>query len=326
MPAFLRQHDLSELVVLLNRKMGVYAPGHSSDAVPSFIRLQPGDIPELSLQRTLLPPKKYLIHPHETLLQFSPDFGYRMPDEIADPSVLLGIHPCDLASIAYLDKLLLEEHADKLYAQRRSNLTLIGISCEPDQYCSCKETASSLPAQCDVFLHAVEDGWIITTHSERGSEIVNFIKPLLQSIDLQPPPDRRRFFAQPQEQRHEPEWLHPAWEGMGEKCLGCGACSVVCPTCSCFDVKEHGGLDDATITRVRSWDNCLLASHSRVAGNFSFQKNRRERFQYRYRHKYLGFGKLRGTISCTGCGRCRAFCPVKLDLRLLERELRGKSI
>ena len=77
--------------------------------------------------------------------------------------------------------------------------------------------------------------------------------------------------------------------------------------------------------RLREWDNCLFQSHGEVAGA-NFRETRLERLRYRFLHKYCGFSPLQGVVSCVGCGRCKAACPVDIDLReLIEPGLAGKG-
>lgn len=109
----------------------------------------------------------------------------------------------------------------------------------------------------------------------------------------------------------------PLWEEFARRCLSCGACSVCCPTCHCFDAREMAELGSECSDRLREWDNCLFRSHGEIAGGQNFRPSRIERFHYRYQHKYLGFGPTRGIMSCVGCGRCREVCPVEIDLLAL---------
>ena len=324
---FIASHNLEPLLERLRRYAELHGPVRGDDGVVRFAPLTSGTLPDLSALRTLLPPKKYLLHPRETILNYTAAAGYQVPAEGVRPLILFGLHPCDLAGINYLDRVFLGDDPDPLYAARRSALTLIGISCTPDQFCSCHLATSPLEALSDLFLNSVESGFVVTSGSPRGEELLDGIKDILEERDSVVPEDARRFFsgAVSEHLLPEPDATLPEWQELAAHCLGCGACALCCPTCYCFDVLEFGGLDGCSAVRVRQWDNCLLKSHAEVAGGMSFRKERAERFRYRYRHKYCGFGPLHGIPSCVGCGRCRVVCPAGLDLRPLAARLEGRA-
>jgi sulfhydrogenase subunit beta (sulfur reductase) len=324
MAAFIAHDKLEALLTALRRYGAVHAPIRG-DGVVRFAPLTPGLLPDLSAVRTLLPPKKYLLHPQETILNYTADAGYQLPEDEVRPLILFGLHPCDLAGINYLDQVFLGDDPDPLYAARRSSVTLIGISCTPDEFCSCHQGTSSLEAASDLFLHPVDNGFAVTVASPRGDDILKGVKEIIEERDICIPEDSRRSFNHDSLEQVHPELdaTLSEWQELADGCLGCGACSVCCPTCYCFDVLESGGLDGCSAERVRRWDNCLLKSHALVAGGINFRKDRAERFRYRYRHKYRGFGPLQGIPACVGCGRCRAACPAALDLRPLAERLEG---
>ena len=320
---FIADHNLEALLERLRRYGELHAPVRGDDGVVRFAALSPGITPDLTALRTLLPPKKYLLHPRETILSYTAEAGYQLPAEVIPPLVLLGLHACDLAGVNYLDQIFLDDEPDPHYAARRAAMTLIGVSCTPDEFCSCHLSISPLKAFSDLFLHSLDGGFAVTSGSLRGDELLEGIKGLFEEIDFDITADNRCFFGQSISGHLHPELdtTLPEWQEFSDRCLGCGACSLCCPTCYCFDVLEFSGLDGCSASRIRQWDNCLFKSHAQVVSGTSFRKDRAERFRYRYRHKYRGFGALQGIPGCVGCGRCRVVCPTCIDLRPLAERL-----
>jgi sulfhydrogenase subunit beta (sulfur reductase) len=301
----------------------IHGPVMTEDGVLVLGRIEsPADL-ILEYQRTLIPPKKYLLPPRETFLSYSPEKGYQQPSPGEHKIILFGLHPCDLAGIAYLDKVFAEDDVDSLYARRRSNLILAGLSCTADENCFCGDLETGGRSRYDLYLHRGEDGFQVAAGSPTGRQIISDLSDLLREHEPLPhspqtsgPGTGIRTAAA----RGETFPNSPLWDDFAGRCLSCGACSLCCPTCYCFDVREYGGLDGNMAERRREWDNCLFMEHGAVAGGFNFRPGRTERFFYRYQHKYLGFGPVRGIVSCVGCGRCREVCPVRIDLLDLFKE------
>lgn len=301
----------------------VHGPVLTDDNVPAFRPLGPGVDLLLDYSRTLIPPKKYLLPPRDAVLSFAPDKGYSQPAVVVPETILVGLHPCDLQGIAYLDKVFLGEGIASPYHARRTALTLIGLSCEPDEYCFCGDLSAAEAHGCDLFMRRSPGGFHLRSNTPKGKAILDRMAPILAEGEPVPAVSVTCGMGAAIRQasaRGETFEKSTLWDEFAGRCLSCGACSLCCPTCYCFDIREYGALDGETSTRLREWDNCLFKEHGEVAGGFNFRKSRQERFHYRYQHKYLGFGPTRGIMSCVGCGRCRAVCPVGIDLLELFKE------
>ncbi|QWV95251.1 4Fe-4S dicluster domain-containing protein [Geomonas oryzisoli] len=307
---FLKKSRLNQFLETLRIFGELHGPTVSESGVYCFSPLHEPAQLQLDYRRTQIPPKKYLLPFREEILHYASG-TYREGHSGAGDLVLFGVHSCDLEGIAYLDRVFLADPADPGYSTRRSHLTLVGTSCEPDDFCFCPEGRES--SSCDLFLAASQDGFHLSSHSARGAALLSGAAHLLTKG---PPPPRRPSGTcltpqDPQLRFSE----NPLWHKFASTCVSCGACSVCCPTCYCFDVREYASLSGGAL-RIREWDNCLFASHGEVAGA-NFRPDRLERLRYRFLHKYCGFTPLQGVNSCVGCGRCKEVCPVDIDLREL---------
>jgi ferredoxin len=274
-----------------------------------------GDLSRESLP--LLPAKKVVLPPQETLWTLTGEVY--LPPETPRPVALLGVFSCDLFALDYLDRAFAD---DSLYRSRRAPLFLVGTSCVPGEGCFCP-TSSASPS-FDLFV----DNGRVWAGSTRGKELLLTFGGLLgTSAETEPPKPshgERRFPS-----AGDLAWLHresaadPLWSETARRCLSCGACSAVCPTCACFDVVDTVAGDE--VLRRRQWDNCFFHSHALVAGGHNFRPTQKERLRFRFEHKLLGFGALRGVVSCVGCGRCRRNCPVDIDISAVLESLVEKE-
>jgi ferredoxin len=290
----------------------VWGPQCGADGAWRLRRIDDAGALPLLAQLTRLPIKKLLLPSGEAICSYR-DGGYA-DDERSTPLLIVGVPLCELQSLWYLDQLFAQETR---YRQRRSRLFVVGAACEPGPECRCDRQL--MPLAGDLLLDR-QQVWAL---SSAGLAVLASIGAA--TLEERPlpwptaPAERRRALTAEQLQAQQ---RAEAWVTEGKRCLSCGACSAVCPTCYCFDLMDVVGAD-ASVRRERVWDNCFFAEHGQVAGGFDFRPSRAERLRFRMEHKRLGFGALRGQDSCVGCGRCRVACPVAIDLDEIAAKLAG---
>jgi sulfhydrogenase subunit beta (sulfur reductase) len=299
-----------------------------------FRRLERWSEIRLDYTRTLLPPKKYVLPPRECLFHFRQAEGYvPATDGLDRRIVLFGVHACDLYGLNILDAVFAGRYPDPYYQTRRRNLAIIGIDCTPDEHCFCRSMRADFVSQgFDLFLTDLGDRYFTLVGTALGDDMVLATSGLFEpttrdDVDAykRRSEERHRAFRLAAEIRDLPEifeleYKSDLWEELGARCLGCGACSMVCPTCYCYDVMDEAALGTRDGTRTRTWDSCLFVDHALVAGGENFRASRASRVKFRFYHKQRGFVAEYGRPSCVGCGRCIEACPAGIDIiEVIER-------
>jgi ferredoxin len=115
----------------------------------------------------------------------------------------------------------------------------------------------------------------------------------------------------------------PHWDQLAEKCLACGQCTLVCPTCFCFNVYDEVELNLVDGERRRRWDSCQLDEFASVAGGENFREHQAARLRHRFMRKGRYLMEKYGELGCTGCGRCARSCLVDISPVDVFNELHG---
>jgi len=281
---------------------------------------------------TILPPKKYFMPQRETLLEF--DFGERsVVEAIADLDAitLFGVHTCDLAAIQCLNMVFSERPKDYHYLLRKQHIDIIGLECNIycDEYANCASMNTYLPAGgYDLFFSDLGDYFIVDIATQRGEEIVGKGAMFAEASDLhlsalrELRENKKAIFSNelpiaPKKiaDLFDRSFGSNVWKDLQERCLACGNCTTVCPTCYCFDIRDEINLNLTSGRRYRVWDSCQLEPFAKVAGGENFRKERSARQRHRYYRKFRYPLDRYGRFFCTGCGRCSRTCMASILLK-----------
>lgn len=315
---------------LITRYKNVFAPVKDGSEI-KFGKLSHSGNVVFEYTSTVLPPKKFFLPPCEIIFEYK-DGAINKPQDF-EPSVIFGIHSCDIAAIHMLDRVMKDGVVNEGYFNRR-NAILIGINCIPDSHCFCN-AFNDLP-KGDLFLTLVNDNVFIEVISLEGSKLLELF-PSLRKPDRQELDSfhsflraRERMFSHNFECDYEKTFSQNAnnriWEELAKRCLSCAGCTSVCPTCYCFDVFDYIDFD-GRVSRFVKWDSCQKRSFTRVASGEVFRDNRADRVRHRFFRKFVYLKKRYGMYYCTGCGRCGRYCPTGINIpEVVERLNAVKSV
>jgi sulfhydrogenase subunit beta (sulfur reductase) len=283
----------------------------------------------LDYPTSILPPKKAVLPPREDLLRFDLTQHSINPAQISTPTVILGVHTCDLHAIQILDRVYGSGFPDQHYASRRQNISVVSVEClKPcTEFSFCKDMdTQSVPDGFDLHLTDLGEVYFLETGSEKGESLLRGFEKVETCTQAQ---QRRYDQAQSQKWSHFTYRLRlqaeeiPSlfalnyrsilWQELGDRCLSCGACNIVCPTCFCFDVHDEMDLMFNAGKRYRVWDSCQTNQFASVAGGHNFRPNRADRLRHRFFHKFKYLTDSFNQEGCVGCGRCAEACLVGID-------------
>ena len=254
----------------------------------------------------------------------------------------IGVRACELAAMATQDAVFLSgPYRDPYYEAERRALFLVAVNCtNPAGTCFCASlnTGPAAKAGYDICLTELLEGdrhvFLAETGSERGVEILKLVPSKEASeTDIACARSKTELAAQAISRTLEIEGLpqflksgldHPRWDNVAHRCLSCGNCTQVCPTCFCSTVEDVTDLAGTEAHRTRKWDSCFTLEFSYIHGG-SVRSSAKSRYRQWLVHKLGNWIDQFGTMGCVGCGRCITWCPVGIDITEEAHALRQQQ-
>ena len=256
------------------------------------------------------------------------------------PTAVIGARACDLAAFALQQQHFLGNEGDERYRARRDGLLIVAVSCtHPADTCFCASTGDGprVEHSFDLALAETDEGFVVDVGTEAGAAVAERLSLEAASGNQREVAEaeiREAAYVQtralPSTDLRDPLFNrlgHPRWEQVAERCLACGNCTAVCPTCFCFTESSVPDLSGESSEQVRMWDSCFTEQHSYIHGTV-VRGSIAERYRQWLTHKLAGWHDQYGRSGCVGCGRCITWCPTGIDLTeevaaLLEGESDG---
>jgi ferredoxin len=246
------------------------------------------------------------------------------------PFAFLGVRSCELHAIEIQDRVFVGgTYVDRDYAGRREDAFVVAVNCfEPGGTCFCVSMGTGPKAEAgyDLALTEILEGthrFLVEVGTERGAEILREV-PQQPAADGDAAAAERAVTGAAERmgrtvEAHDLRDLlartleHSRWEDVAERCLTCGNCTLVCPTCFCSSVEDVTDLAGESSERFRSWDTCFSVAHSYIHGG-TIRPSGRSRYRQWLTHKFGTWHDQFGSSGCVGCGRCITWCPVGIDV------------
>jgi ferredoxin len=322
------KHEWDERLIELLSSFDLYAPVEN-DFSCDYVKLERRIIPEIiyNKPKPVTPLKNFFLPIKENVTQ---------ERKSALPAAIIGAPNCDVMALAFLDQIYLDpEYEDPAYVERRERSTIISADCMSIQehcHCTSYDIEPIGDDHSDISLVKIEEQMILTVFSKKGESFLEAMGIMVSTA-----PDSKVLQALQKQQEEVKEGLakqneklpgyeetgrlieaskNGLWKKYAADCVSCGACSAICPTCSCFLLIDRPGFE-----KVRQLDTCQYPGFERVAGGEDALARLEDRFQNRYLCKYVWKPSKYKLKACTGCGRCIETCIGQINKNELIMEL-----
>jgi sulfhydrogenase subunit beta (sulfur reductase) len=295
----------------------------------------------LDYSKSSVPPKQALFPQNEVIFRIE-DGKYKQVTQ-QSRQLLFGIRACDMKALLQSKSFMSKDFNDEYYEARAKATATVVMACNGPQsstcFCTTTKSGPFSDAGYDLQFTDLGESYLVEIGSAKGedlasselffsiddSETARLLAPLRKEAEAQIPvvPE----IAELMEKLKLSGVPDDAWEYFGNKCITCGGCSFVCPTCTCFNVFDRV-FSEGNGERLRSWDSCLYAGFTKEASGHNPRASQGLRLKRRHEHKLLYHNDREtygSTSTCVGCGRCSDYCPVHIGSIEVAKHLTEKK-
>jgi sulfhydrogenase subunit beta (sulfur reductase) len=290
--------------------------------------------------------KRFLFPPHLSIWRArrGADGGLEVEEPAPPPRyAFLGVRSCDLHAVAIQDRVFMgDRYVDADYEARRRDAFFVAVNCGRAGgtcFCTSMGTGPRVERGYDLALTELLDGgghrFVVEVGSDRGADVLAELDHRAAGEEEARAPDAAAARAAASMGRTldvsdirdllQANAEHPRWDEVADRCLSCGNCTLVCPTCFCSTVEDTTDLSGGETEHARLWDSCFTLGHSYVHGG-SVRQTGRSRYRQWMTHKLSTWIDQFGTSGCVGCGRCITWCPVAIDITEETAAIRASDL
>ncbi len=325
--------SFNESLKKLEKKYKIYAPklfpfaGRTSDT--DLVRYaEVSTIEEMVFDKKCdFSPKEILLPQNETMFYFT-EKEYKEPD-IEEKDTLVFLKSCDLHSVKRFDEIYLKnKFSDIYYAQRREKIKFVVVGCKTGfDSCFCVSMGTNIPENYSMGINIRDNEVELEILDEKLKDSFNGEE---KNFKIDTVTKNKIELNIPNEINLEDVIDLKLWREYDKRCVACGKCNFVCPTCTCTTTQDiFYAENENTGERKRVWASCHVDGFTDMAGGHEFRKKHGDRMRFKTMHKIGDFKKRFGYHMCTGCGRCDDACPEHISfsncIKKLIAELGGEN-
>lgn len=323
------KNNFSKFVDEAISRFDVWAPAENNGKL-SFKKIEKAEEANLSYVRTTQGAKK-IFHPAKAeIFNHTQKDGYISKEETPVKDIMIfGLHPCDLKAVIIQDKVFADSEIENAYLKRRKNAVIVAAICEKADdncFCGCMDSGPDAKEGFDLLITDLDAGYLVEIGSVRGEKFLETTEKISATdADLKAKEEKIanlkkgtgkscKFDCNKIKIILQENFNHAYWKNESDRCLSCGSCTNVCPTCFCYSINDNLDWDGKTGKRELYWNSCQNKEFSLVAMGENFRLERESRLKQFVNHKLNYWHDQFGRAGCVGCGRCIESCPVEISL------------